>query len=230
MNWKAKVRYLIPPSVLNEVLLAFPWLYRTTLIRYESNLAPHRGLNDLLTQLDLTLHVAGNVVECGSSLCGTSVIVARHLRAKGIRKTVYACDSFEGFDRAELAKEQREGRTRISKRAFTITSHRYVTRKIRRLGVEGLVVPVKGYFQQTLQTIEGGFCFAFVDCDLEESTFYCAETIWPRMPSGGRILFDDYASEMFQGARLGVDRFLGVHEGEVAEHGMLSRLYFVCKK
>ena len=43
----------------------------------------------------------------------------------------------------------------------------------------------------------------FIDCDLRDSLVYCAERIWPRLASGGCILFDDYNSVAHRGAVLG---------------------------
>ena len=38
--------------------------------------------------------------------------------------------------------------------AFTSTSFEYVKKKIRKLGVDDIITPVKGYFQDTLPTID----------------------------------------------------------------------------
>jgi hypothetical protein len=230
MNWKARIRYAIPPSVLNSILLKFPFLYRTKLVYYETDLQANHGINDLLTQLGLVIDLPGNIIECGSSLCGTSIIMANYLRLKGVRRIIYACDSFTGFDRVELDEERRAGLTRASDWAFTLTSYEYVQEKIVKLKADDTVIPVRGFFKDTLPNIESDFSFALIDCDLRESTIYCAETIWPKLLSNGRILFDDYTSGDFQGARLGVEDFVNKYENDISDHGLLNRLYYVCKK
>jgi len=229
MNWKIFIKQSIPPSILNNVLLAFPFLYHTKIVNFETNI-PARGIQELRSQLDMVLGLEGNIIECGSSRCGASIIIAYHLRARGCTKSVYACDSFEGFDHDELRRERASGLTTASDKSFTSTSYRYVQTKLAKLGVNDIVLPVKGFFQTTLPHISSEFCFALIDCDLRDSLIYCAETIWSHLVSGGRILFDDYTSEDFQGARLGIDYFIEKYENEIEEHGLLNHLYLVKKK
>jgi len=156
--------------------------------------------------------------------------MANYLRSKHVHKIIYALDSFEGFDRFELNREREAGLVKTSDKAFTSTSYKYVERKINKLGVEDIVIPIKGFFQDTLPHIKSNFCFALIDCDLRESIIYCAETIWPSLMNNGRIVFDDYICEEFQGARLGIESFVGAYKDEISEHGLLNRLYYVRKK
>jgi len=227
MHWRSAVKQAIPPAILNRVLLAFPVLYRTRLVCYETTLRDGHGIDDLLSQLDLALGLDGDIIECGCSRCGASAMMANYLRSRQVRRKVYACDSFEGFDRAELAREREAGLTTACDRAFTSTSYEYVQEKLRKLNLGGLVVPVKGYFQHTLPHLNLRLCLALIDCDLRDSILYCAKTLWPRLVPGGRMVFDDYASADFRGARLAVDAFVAAHAAEISEHGPLRRLYYV---
>jgi predicted O-methyltransferase YrrM len=228
VNLKQRIKRVIPPALLNRTLLALPFLYRTALINYETN-ADSAGVADLLSQLASVLKVEGDVIECGSSRCGASIIMANALRAAGSGKKVYACDSFEGFDRAELRKEKEAGLTAVSERAFTTTSIDYVNAKLRALHVDDIVIPVKGYFKDTLPALGAPFCLAFIDCDLRESMIYCADTLWPRLPTGAVMIFDDYTADDFGGARLAVDEIVAAHRTHIASHGLLQRLYYVRK-
>ncbi len=230
MNWKAHVKRWVAPSVLNETLLRLPLLYRTPLVRYETNLQENRGVEDLLAQLALALPFEGDIIECGSSRCGGSVLMALAVRAAGEKKTILACDSFEGFDRSEWRTERERGLTTAREDAFTSTSYGYVVRKLRVLGVDDLVKPVRGYFVDTLPHLAGPWCFALVDCDLMQSILYCAEQLWPKIVPGGRIVFDDYTCADFRGARLGIEEFVRRCGPEIAEHGLLRRLYFARKR
>lgn len=230
MNWKAKIKQAIPPALLNNFLLTFPLLYETDLVYYETNLRRDHGIDELLSQLSLSLTLEGNIIECGSSRCGASIIMAKYMQAKQVHKTIYACDSFAGFDRVELEKEREAGFTEASDTAFTSTSYEYVQKKIKKLGVADRVIPIKGFFQETLPYLKSNFCFALIDCDLKDSIIYCAETIWPNLSSQGRIVFDDYLAEDYRAARSGIDFFWHKYENEILEHGLLNRLYYVCKK
>lgn len=230
MNLKATLKHAIPPQILNRVLLTIPVLYRTSLVDYESNLRPEGGIDDLLSQLDRISNIGGDIIECGCSRCGTTVIMAEYLRAKDIRKRIFAYDSFEGFDLSELQKERSAGLTDSADDSFTSTSFEYVKAKFKKLGVSDIVVPVKGYFQDTLPQVSTHFCLAFIDCDLQDSLVYCANTLWPLVSSGGRLLFDDYTSKIYLGAKRGVDSFVNFRQAEIQEHGLLNRLYYVIKK
>jgi O-methyltransferase len=225
---KTILKRAIPPRLLNNALLAFPSLYRTRLVNYETNMATP-GLDDLLSQLECALELPGDIIECGSSRCGASVIMANYCRTRGIEKTIYACDSFQGFDPEELRKERDAGLTATPERAFTSTSYDYVRKKITRLRVDNVVRPIKGYFSMTLPHIHSTFCLALVDCDLADSILYCAETIWPKLVSKGRILFDDYLEDEFRGARIGVDQFIKKYSSEIEHHGLGKQLYVVTK-
>ena len=218
----------IPPLILNNSLLALPFLYRSKFVNYETNLTAD-GVSDLLSQLGSVLELAGDIVECGSSRCGASVIMANWLRSFATAKRIYACDSFQGFDKDELRRERVNGLTTAPEAAFTSTSYDYVRKKIAKLRVDDIVVPVRGFFKDTLPHLNGTFCFALIDCDLRESILYSAETMWPNLVSQGRMLFDDYTDKEFSGARLGVDCFIDKHGKDIEERRLLKRLYLVKK-
>jgi hypothetical protein len=226
---KMIMKRAIPAKVLNNILLAFPSLYRTRIVNYETNMAAP-GLDDLLSELDIVLELPGNIIECGSSRCGGSIIMANFCQMRGVQKTIYACDSFQGFDLGELRREREAGLTETSEAAFTSTSYDYVTRKIKQLRVDHIVRPIKGYFTMTLPHINSDFCFALVDCDLADSMLYCAETIWPKLVSKGRLLFDDYLEAEYRGARVGIEQFVEKYANEIEEHGLRQQLYVVKKR
>jgi predicted O-methyltransferase YrrM len=223
------VKRRIPPQVLNQTLLRFPALYRLRLVNFESNLDA-AAVEVLLDELGQTFDLPGDIVECGVSRGGASVLMARCLQRAGVAKRIYACDSFQGFDRAELARERSAGLATSPEDAFTSTSLAYVQAKLRALGVGDVVVPVPGYFQDTLGELDVKPAFAFVDCDLRDSLVYCAETLWPRLPPGGRMVFDDYLADGWSGARLGIDAFVAEHQDEIASHGLRGSLYCVEKR
>jgi hypothetical protein len=230
-----RVARYTPQRILNNILLTFPSLYRTGLVMNESFLGSY-GIGDLLTKLSTVLALEGDIIECGSARCGTSVTIGKYLRSAGVNKKVYALDLFGGgFDLNELEAERRDGLTRAKDNAFLHTSYDYVTSKIHILGLSDTVVPIKGYFQHTLPVLVDSkrFCIALIDCDLKKSTTYCAENIWPKLSDNGVMLFDDYDYDLFRtfkGPKIAVDEFVNKHSNEISEHGFLNRLYYVKKK
>lgn len=188
------------------------------------------GVADLLGALDRIADLPGDIVECGSWRGGSAMIMAEALARRGDHRLVYACDSYEGFDLDELRQEREAGRTDERDDAFASTSLKYVEAKIREHGLEGRVIPIKGYFEETLPDLEGPFALALIDCDLPRSILFAARTLWPKLRSGGLMLFDDYSNaEHFSGARSAVDQFLAEHRKAIDDERLLSRLYRVRK-
>jgi len=171
----------------------------------------------------------GDMIECGSSRAGSAVIMARALRKLGRRKTIFACDSFAGFDRSELAAERAAGLTEAGDDAFTSTSLDYVQRKLAALGFTDAVRPVAGYFEDTLPQIDGTFCFVFIDCDLRDSVLYCARKLWPQLTPGGHMVFDDYDDAGWQGAPWAIHKFLDEQGTAIAAHGQSNGMYWMVK-
>ena len=159
----------------------------------------------------------------------SSLAVSARLESLGWWSFIFSSAQHAHHDEADVERERDAGWAVVDDKRFTTTSLPYVRKKIEKLGYADSVQLVPGYFQDTLEGLPGPFSFAFVDCDLKDSLVYCAETLWPRLSPGGRILFDDYTAEHFKGARYGVDEFVAARSGEIAEHGLLNRLYYVVK-
>lgn len=226
--WKLELRRRLPSSVMNALLIRLPWLYRTQLVGYESHIS-REGLRELITHFDLASSVDGDIVECGSAHCGTSIVLAQHAISRGVRKVVFACDSYQGFDEAELAREHALGLSDVPSSAFKSASYDYVVRKIAALGMDQWVIPVRGYFQETLPRLSGPFCMALIDCDLRESLLFAARAVWPRLSGGGRILFHDYLNPGFKGAREGTDQFIQAKRSEISNSEHVGDFYVVVK-
>lgn len=230
MRLRAKIKRLVPKSILNNTLLMFPFLYKLSFVRYECNNSP-AAIEFITKSLREVADKEGNIIECGCSRLGTTVYLAKFLKANNIQKHIYALDSFEGFLPDEHAKEREMGLNKAPVGAFTSTSLDYVTKKIARLGVDDCITPVKGFFQDTLEGVDSDWCLAFIDCDLKDSLMYCAEKIWPRLASGGYLLFDDYSSITHAGAKKGVDQWIAENVSEISEHGLTSSgVYYAVKK
>lgn len=219
---------LLPLSLVNSILLTFPFLYHTRVVNYESMITDD-GIQDVIDKLSMVLNIEGDIVECGTARCGTAVIIANYLRSKGIEKKVYALDSFGGFDANELDEERRRGLTNVKSNAFGYKDYEYVKNKVEKLNLSDTLIPVNGFFQDTLPNIDSRLCLSFIDCDLEKSIRYCAETVWPKLSTNGIMLFDDYLSDQYKGAKFAIDGFVNKHIDKISEHGLLRRLYYVIK-
>jgi len=224
----ARLAKLVPQPVLNNVLLSMPWLYRTRFVCYESYLSDCSS--QIVGSIEDTKNVEGDLIECGSARCGTAVIMGNYLKANGIKKRVYACDSFgAGYDPDELEEDRRRGLTRVDKAAYTYNSLAYVRKKIHRLELDDFVIPVPGFFKDTLPRLDGKFAFALIDCGLGASARYCLWTLWPKLSPHAEILVDDYQAGSFRGIKLAVDDFVARNEEEISTSAPL-RLFTIKKK
>ena len=227
---RVEVFNLIPKSIINNILLIFPRLYKLKIINYETVLSLNDGISEIILKIDQTKNIKGNIIECGAARCGTSVIMGNHLKKTDSKKIVYACDSFEGFNKDEIIKEREKGLTKALESAFTYTSYDYIVKKIKRLKLDRQIIPVKGFFHNTLSNIDSKFSLALIDADLEESICQAADSAWPKLSSGGVMLFDEYNNRWYEGAKIAIDRFVSEYESEFEEHYMMKRLYYVKKK
>jgi O-methyltransferase len=226
-----------PPSSFKQrlrrrILLTWPRLYATSRIKYERSLTREGEIESLLSKLDATIEIPGDVIECGCYLCGSTVSMARLLQERGSAKRIYACDSFEGFDPSELSSEKKRANTSNTSGEveYLTNDFAYIQKKLKRLGVADQVTLVKGLFQDTLESLHGPFSFAFIDCDLHDSMLYAARTVWPRLSPGACCVFDDYANDNYRGATQAIRTFIGEQTHSIREHGPLSvKMYYALK-
>jgi len=65
-----------------------------------------------------------------------------------------------------------------------------------------------GFFPETTRGLEDErFCFVHVDADIAQSVADCCCFFYPRLSSGGFMVFDDYGFKSCPGAKLSVDAF-----------------------
>lgn len=182
-----------------------PWLtdadFRRTYdtIKYYT-LADHYLCYDLWQLVGETAKLdRGDLIEIGAWRGGTGCIIARRSKLSGIGNTVYLCDTFKGvvkageFDTHYLGGEHAD------------TSPEIVRELIIRLGLTNVQVLVGVFPEETGSMVENRrFRFCHVDVDVYQSAADVVEWIWPRLVTGGIIVFDDYG---FKGCE-GVTRFV----------------------
>ncbi|MGI0010790.1 MAG: hypothetical protein ACREAE_05270, partial [Nitrosopumilaceae archaeon] len=120
----------LPPPIVDNILLLFPMLYRTKLLNYESGNSK-TDLQHLLNGIDETIYLEGNIIECGSNRCGTSSLLALHLKSHKSSKKVFALDSFTGMIPKELDLEKASLATDMTPEHYSYNSYGYVVKKIK---------------------------------------------------------------------------------------------------
>ena len=66
---------------------------------------------------------------------------------------------------------------------------------------------LKGYFSEVLPSYTDDIDVLFLDCDLYESYLDCLHNLYEQVVSGGVIIFDEYYSHKYPGARVAVNEF-----------------------
>jgi O-methyltransferase len=186
--------------LFTPVISAFSW----RIIRYLYRKRP------FLTTLFRTLHIEGDVIECGV-FWGRSIIpIAFEL--KKTNKTVFALDSFAGFRDDDIGVcdvGKNRSKEMIKRRFKQKSSIVFSLRKFAHNNSLNLEV-VPGFFEETLPKVVANRKFSYVhlDCDLYSSYHTCLPLLYPALVPGGIMLFDEYKSPVWPGATKAIDEFL----------------------
>lgn len=152
----------------------------------------------------------------------TLCVVAREINEKGLRgnvaelgvhrgefaslinrcfptRTLYLLDTFEGFDRNEFEKDQREG---LTHRWQPFTTD--VAEVVKRMPHADKVIIAKGHFPETAAQLEGPFAFVSLDADLYVPTIAGLEYFCPRLVEGGYAFVHDFNQPDYRGSRKAV--------------------------
>lgn len=165
------------------------------------------SISIVLDALDKTATIPGDIVECGVWKGHSLASIAAKLKAMGSRKRLWAFDSFEGLP--EPSAPDRIGdafHPKALKGHFGDTGLDLVKRKLAAVGYEPFELR-KGWFDQTLHEAPAPLSLVFLDCDLHDSYVTCLNELWPKLAVGGIMVFDEYYSLKYPGARKAIDAY-----------------------
>lgn len=183
----------LPHSVLKPLATYSPWRadteFRRTfeIIRGSTLVSEYRcyDLWQLVTEAGKL--PAGDILEVGVWRGGTGCLMARRAELSAIPAKVYLCDTFQGvvnagkFDRHYSGGEHSD------------TSSEVVRVLARRLGVNSIEILTGVFPEQTgPQLAASSFRLCHIDVDVYESGREILEWVWPRLVTGGIVVFDDY--------------------------------------
>lgn len=143
--------------------------------------------------------IEGDVIECGCYKGGSTANLSLVCSLVGRRLVV--CDSFEGLP--EPGPEDREHfsvhtqHTDVYEQGRFAASLEEVRDNIARYGEVGSCEFVKGFFEDTLHTLDGKYVMAFLDVDLVASLKSCLTAIWPNLQEGCRVFVHEARSLSF---------------------------------
>lgn len=153
---------------------------------------------DLCQLLLQTSEVEGAIAEFGSFRGHSGLIISEFIKRLSIRKKIYLCDAFDKFPTEKYAVDK-----------FWSATHDVDYEKVKKLfGDYNNVHLIRGDFADTIDTIpEDKFSLVYVDCDSYRAVKLVSEKIYPKLISGGAIIYEDYGHPHCLGARYSVDTF-----------------------
>ena len=193
----------IPDGDLYRPLFS-PWLGKGEFRTYYDLAEPRTIVSPdrcyvIYTLLRQAISISGDVWECGVYKGGTAAMMAAVLNDTHSSKRLYLFDTFEGMPETNAEKDWNK------KGDFSDTS---VETVIDYVGHDNLCVVRKGIIPETFAGLESAkIALAHIDVDIYKSVLDCLHFIWPRLSTGGFIVFDDYGFPTCHGARVAVDEF-----------------------
>ena len=154
-------------------------------------------LRDLIERCEKD-RVPGHIVETGVWAGGACIWAAavlenldanRHLSIGGRTspRLVYVCDSFKGLPPSTHPKETLE----FTENSLAVSQER-VEANFRQFGLLHRAVFVKGWFKDTMPTLNIPVAVLRMDGDLYESTEDVLKYMYDRVSPGGYVIVDDY--------------------------------------
>ena len=128
---------------------------------------------------------------------------ARYLNQYFPDRLLYLFDTFEGFDKRDVASEV-EKNFSPGDQDFSDTS---VESVLKRMPFPEKCRPVKGFFPESAREINDQFVLVSLDTDLYEPIYNGLNYFYPRLVAGGYIFIHDFNNDAYKGTREAVEKF-----------------------
>lgn len=158
------------------------------------------GILRLMADLIYQNNIKGNVAELGVYRGE----FASYMNEAFKDKKLYLFDTFTGFNNQDCDYDRDNKYSEAQEMDFSDTNICLVMDK---MAYPENVVPVQGFFPQSLQGMEDEFCFVSLDADLYIPIYNGLQYFYPRLQSGGYIIIHDYNSTTYTGTKEAVDTY-----------------------
>jgi len=128
---------------------------------------------------------------------------ARYLNQYFPDRILYLFDTFEGFDKRDIASETKN-KYSSGDQDFSDTS---VDAVLQLMPFPKKCKPVKGFFPESAKNIDDRFVFVSLDTDLFEPIYNGLLFFYPRLVAGGYIFIHDFNNDAYKGTREAVEKF-----------------------
>ena len=207
------------------------------LSRARYNLNPVNNTYIILSKINEYKDSGAAYLECGTFRGNTLITAANYCQLKDIQTDLIGVDTFKGFPPQEdyykdlpeyFNKLYQEGRiseyhfNKAKERTNNFTYHSHLTNEYF-LDVKDIFTKVQdftnvelrpGTFEEVLPTVADPIAVLHLDGDLYWSYITCLTRLYDNIIPGGCIIFDEYYSYKYPGARAAVDEFFQDKEGE----------------
>jgi O-methyltransferase len=143
---------------------------------------------------------------------------ARYINQYFPSRKLYLFDTFEGFNKADIATEVQQDFS-SGEQDFSNTS---VEEVLQRMPFRDQCIIKKGYFPESAAGLDDTFVFVSIDTDLYEPIYSGLNYFYPRLKKGGYIFVHDYNNDGYKGAREAVEKFCaeqGVSKTPIPDSG-----------
>lgn len=174
--------------------VAFDLLLRTRLRkhlthRYDYMFTPSQ-LAFLVTALDESLAVEGNILEVGCAYGHTTVFLNRHLDEADPGRRYFALDTFSGFTHDDIDHERRERGRAYDYGDFRFNSPEKFARTMALNGITR-VTPIRADANAFGFEQLAPIAFVLIDVDLYQVVTNTLDGVYDLVPPGGVIVVDD---------------------------------------
>lgn len=183
-----------------------PWSRDEDFLRAYQTVRPHTLVDkyrcwELWNLVAQTSRLSGDCIEIGVWRGGTGCLLAKRTESVGMKCNVVLCDTFSGVVKAGPNDDAYKGGEHAD------TSEALVRDLAGRMGVR--IQLLKGMFPEETGShiAHREFRFCHIDVDVYQSARDCTAWIWPRLVSGGIIVFDDYGFRGCDGVRKFVEEW-----------------------
>lgn len=164
----------------------------------------------LLQLLKSAAKLEGDIAEMGCWRGLSSHQMATHLKSKSFEGQYHIFDSFEGlseYETVDIAQDREQDLDAIRK-SFAC-SQETVQNNLKEFT---FIHYHKGWIPERFSDVaDRTFSFVHIDVDLYQPIKDSIEFFFPRMCKGAIMVFDDYGSNEFPGAKKAVDEFLNAN-------------------
>lgn len=159
----------------------------------------------LVQLLKNSLQLNGDIVECGTWRGLSAYQIADVVKKNGVPKEFHLFDSFEGLSKIEkiddVNKNELENERLRKEFAYGLDLVKNNLKEFKFISYN------KGWIPERFNNVSNSkFCFVHIDVDLYSPIRDSIDFFYPRLVSGGIMVFDDYGySAQFPGAKKAVD-------------------------